>query len=250
MYGGTSLYVSSTPAEDAFFKFSFQILPLILISVGFIFLMIVIYPIVEYQLRYVPRTVNRELLKPIKILANAQAEFESESENKEEASSMISQVDTTNPKNWFPKADYSNIEKPKIVNYTLSIPKLGIQQANVEMGTEDLKKSLIHYPGSSLPGELGNVIIFGHSTLPIFYNPKVYETIFSTLPSLKEGDEVIARIDGIEYTYVVYEMLTVKPDELQVLEQKYDKYDMSLITCVPPGTKWKRLVVKARLKEL
>jgi len=35
-----------------------------------------------------------------------------------------------------------------------------------------------------------------------------------------------------------------------VLEQKNDASYISLITCVPPGTYWKRLVVRAKLTEL
>jgi sortase A len=253
LYGPRILdnYALFSNTGEAFTRTIFEIVPAMMIFVGMTLIGIVIFPILVYQLQYIPHTFKREIIKPIKLLENYQISAQNEENfQKEKAGAVIAQVDTTDPKNWFPEAKYSKLEKPKIVNYTISIPKLGINQANVEIGGENLKKSLIHFPGSSVPGELGNAVIFGHSTLPLFFNPKVYETIFSTLPTLKKGDEIVARVDGIEYKYVIYEMATVDPDELSVLEQKYDKYDMSVITCVPPGTKWKRLVVKARLKEI
>lgn len=231
-------------------RFIFQFAPSILIISGMAIITIVIYPIFAYQLQYIPRTFRREMIKPIKILENYEIQASSEETlQKQKAFSTLNQVDTTNARVWFPDAKFVEEEAPKITNYTISIPKLGIASANVEVGSDNLKKSLVHFPGSALPGELGNPVIFGHSTLPIFFNPKNYETIFSTLPEIQKGDKIIARVDGIEYNYEVYNFYTVNPDEIDVLEQKYDKYDMSLITCVPPGTKWKRLIVKARLKE-
>lgn len=229
-----------------FFKF----IPPILIIGGMAMITIVIYPILIYQIQYIPNTFRKELIKPVKIFENYEIQATSEEQvQKQKVFSNLSQVDTTNARVWFPDAKFVKTTAPKITNYTLSIPKLDIANADVEVGSENLKKSLVHYPGSSLPGELGNPVIFGHSTLPIFYNPKNYETIFSTLPEIQKGDKILARVDGIEYTYVVYNLFTVDPSEIDVLEQKYDTYDMSVITCVPPGTTWKRLIVKARLKE-
>jgi sortase A len=233
-----------------YLHFFFQFIPSVLIFGGMVMITIVIYPIVVYQVQYIPKTLRHEIIKPINILKDYEIQAVSEDNfQKAQAFKAINKVDTTDARVWFPDAKFVKAEAPKIVNYTLSIPKLGIVNANVEVNSEDLKKNLVHYPESALPGELGNPVIFGHSTLPIFFNPKSYETIFSTLPEIKKGDLVIARVDGIEYTYEVYNLFTVDPDKIDVLAQKYDRYDMSLITCVPPGTKWKRLIVKARLKE-
>jgi sortase A len=98
-----------------------------------------------------------------------------------------------------------------------------------------------------LPGQYGNAVIFGHSVLPQFFNPKDYKTIFSTLPTLKEKDEIFINFDGIEYRYQVTKMVETLPEDISVLEQQYDGEYLSLITCVPPGTYLKRLVVRARL---
>ena len=131
----------------------------------------------------------------------------------------------------------------------MSVPKLGIESATVTIGGENLAKSLIHYPGTAVPGKTGNSVIFGHSALPLFFSPTNYKTNFSTLPKLQKGDEIIVNYDGITYKYVVETKFEVLPKDIQVLEQNnYGSY-ISLITCVPPGDprKPRRLVVRARL---
>lgn len=111
----------------------------------------------------------------------------------------------------------------------------------------DLKKSLIQYPQTALPGQLGNTVIFGHSVLPQFFNPKSYLTIFSTLHKLKQGDEILVDFDNIHYKYKVEEMFEIQPTDLSVLEQRFNNRTLTLITCSPPGTYLRRLVIKSNL---
>lgn len=159
--------------------------------------------------------------------------------------------DFTQASLWFPSSkNITKTSKFKVKEYQLSIPKLNIDRARVIIGGEDLTKGLIHYLPVTLPGEHGNVVIFGHSTLPQLYNVRDYKTIFTYLPSLEKGDKVRVIADGSDYEYEVYEMFVVKPDQVSVLEQKFDAAYITLITCVPPGTYWNRLVVKAKLSKL
>src|SRR3989339_1945432 len=156
--------------------------------------------------------------------------------------------DYTQASIWFPASPKLNQPSQLTVKeYTLSIPKLNIKKAKVVVAGEDLTKSLVHYLPQSLPGEYGNVAIFGHSTLPQLYNPKDYKSIFTYLPSLEQGDVIKVKIGDIEYQYQVYDMFVVDPDEVSVLEQQKDGSYLTLITCVPPGTYISRLVVKAKL---
>lgn len=157
--------------------------------------------------------------------------------------------DYTNANIWFPASPQKKIVS-KVTAYTLSIPKLGIKDALVTISGDDLNKSLIHYGGTGLPGEYGTAVIFGHSVLPQFYNPTNYKTIFSTIPTLKTGDEIFVRYDGVEYRYVVYEMIVTEANDLTPLAQRFDDSYVTLITCVPPGTYWKRLNVRARLEKI
>ncbi len=159
--------------------------------------------------------------------------------------------DFTQANLWFPTKPQSGLtQKTNIKEYFLSIPKLNIRDAKVIVGGEDLAKSLVHYLPQSMPGETGNVVIFGHSTLPQLYNPKDYKTIFTYLPSLEKGDKIYIRIGDLGYSYDIYDMIVVNPDKVSVLEQRNDDSYLTLITCVPPGTYWKRLVVKAKLSQL
>ena len=154
--------------------------------------------------------------------------------------------DLSNPNVWFPTSPQKKVVTP-VNTYILSIPKLKIQNAEVMVAGDDLSVSLVHYGGTALPGEYGNTVIFGHSTLPQFYNPKNYKTIFSLLPSLKTGDEINIAYDGISYKYTVYDLAVTGPSDLSALEQRFDDSYLTLVTCVPPGTYWQRLHVFAKL---
>lgn len=159
--------------------------------------------------------------------------------------------DFTNAGLWFPSKPQKNSNKNfNLKSYYLSIPKLNIKDAQVIIGGEELTKSLVHYLPQTLPGEYGNVVIFGHSTLPQLYNPADYKTIFTYLPSLEKGDKVFTKIGEVNYEYEVYDMFVINPEQVSVLEQRNDASYLTLITCVPPGTYWKRLVVRAKLTKL
>lgn len=158
--------------------------------------------------------------------------------------------DFTKSENWFDMKKEENLNRHKTTYYTLSIPKLKIDNAIVRMDSDDLSQSLIQFSGSSVPGKKGNTVIFGHSVLPIFFNPKNYISIFSTLYKLNRGDEVMINFEDISYKYIIESMFEVRPTDIEVLEQNSDTSYVSLITCTPPGDprKPKRLVVRAKIE--
>ena len=68
----------------------------------------------------------------------------------------------------------------------IQIPKIGVDKIFVEgTGREDLKKGPGHYPGTPLPGEIGNAAIAGHRT--------TYGQPFYDLDKLAPGDEIITQ---------------------------------------------------------
>lgn len=204
----------------------------------------VAYPLITYQLSYAPRfepkldSSNIALPSdPIPTVSAAEPTFLPEMIN--------TSLDYTDSSTWFPQSETSS---PVIsTSYTLSIPTLGIDNALVQTGSQDLKNSLIQYPGTAFPGDLGNSVIFGHSVLPQFFNPHNYTTIFSTLHTLTKGEDIIVTHDGATYTYRIYDMYEVMPDNLSPLAQTYDDRYLTLITCTPPGTYLRRLIIRARL---
>lgn len=204
----------------------------------------VIFPILSWQLFYAPSLTSGSFLSPIPKAVVLKGNSIRNVLAKESGSTPF---DSIRASTWFPTGNpRATISK----EYFLSIPKLGIKNAKVSVGSDDLSKSLIHYGGSSLPGEYGNAVIFGHSILPQFFDPTNYKAIFSTLHTLKPGDIIEIIADNVTYRYVIWEFRVVDPSEISVLEQTYDDSYISLITCTPPGTYWKRLVVKARIDKI
>lgn len=210
----------------------------LLLCLGVFFFASAIFPILKFQIQY---SVNfTQLINPLSL------------QNYNNSNSILGSVTTdyTQISNWFESGSsnsnqiFSNTEAS---TYFISIPELKITNAVVTMNSMDLKKSLIQYPQTALPGQLGNTVVFGHSVLPQFFNSKNYLTIFSTLYRLKQGDIILVDYDNSQYKYVVDEMYEVKPTDLSVLEQRYDKKTLTLITCSPPGTYLRRLIIKASL---
>lgn len=160
--------------------------------------------------------------------------------------------DYTKASNWFEGVDTKNFDNSNIFYYTISIPKLGIKKATVAIGGEDLEENLIQYPGTATPGRPGNAVIFGHSILPQFFNPKEYISIFSTLPTVQKGDEIQIEYDGVSFLYRIEDKFEVKPTDLQILEQNPSDAFLTLVTCTPPGhpLRPKRLIVRARIVPL
>jgi sortase A len=200
-----------------------------------------VFPIIKFQLVYSSRF--NQVISPLS--------------NKfyNQGGQVLGEVssDYTQLSNWFinnntdDKTPSLLAEENANTKYFLSIPKLNIFDAVVEIGSMDLKKSLIQYPQTALPGQLGNAVVFGHSVLPQFFNPKAYMTIFSTLFKLNINDEIELKYDNIKYKYVVEDIYEVQATDFSVLEQRFDARYLTLITCSPPGTYLRRLVIKSKI---
>lgn len=212
-------------------------------GLGIILFSSAVLPIITFQLEYAVKF--RQIINPLSVRFYSQT------------GGILGEntTDYTQLNNWFVADSVSKTNSPAQSSltqkpYYLSIPELKINNAIVEIGSQDLKKSLVQYPQTALPGEPGNTIIFGHSVLPQFFNPNSYITIFSTLYRLNVGDQIFVNYDNIKYKYRVEEMYEVKPTDLSVLHQRFDGRYLTLITCSPPGTYLRRLVVKAHLVDI
>jgi sortase A len=235
----TYLYLKkSPPTAKAKLMVKKKKFALLFMLIGLLFFISAIFPILKFQFQYAFNF--RQLINPLSL------QFYNGSQNILGSAT----TDYTQIANWFvPDSSNNNqiFSNDNNSTYLISIPKLKIKDAVVTIGSMDLKKSLIQYPQTALPGQLGNAVIFGHSVLPQFFNPKSYLTIFSTLYKLKQGDEIVIDYDSVKYRYVIDEMFEVKPTDLSVLEQRFDQKNLTLITCSPPGTYLRRLIIKASL---
>jgi LPXTG-site transpeptidase (sortase) family protein len=167
---------------------------------------------------------------------------------------IATDLDYTDLSNWFPDHSVPFIPTSEEKRYILSIPKIGIENAEVVLGGSNLDQHLIQYPGTGLPGDMGSPVIFGHSVLRQFYNPKEtnprrYISIFSTIMTLKDGDPIYIKDGTTTFTYRVSSKTEVKPTDRYILEQQLDTRQLKLVTCTPEGTTLRRGVVTAILDE-
>lgn len=154
-------------------------------------------------------------------------------------------------------------EEPNVVDYSdkgnlIEVPAIGIQapiiflenscaKDNCEKEFEQaLKKGVLHYPNTALPGEKGEIVILGHSAPENW--PKIdYDWIFSDLDKLNPGDKIYVYFEGRRYVFETKEKLFLAAG--QDLPQSLTESDSMLIlmSCWPPGKDRERIAVKAIL---
>ncbi len=134
----------------------------------------------------------------------------------------------------------------------LIIPKLNIDvPVSFDIHYNDVMEAMNHgvahfsIPGANaLPGQVGNLVISGHSAGDIYSN-NPYKFIFSGLERLVPGDLIYINYNSVRYTYQVTGDQTVEPDNVAALIYPTDKPILTLITCTPLGTSRYRLLVTA-----
>lgn len=201
------------------------------LSIGIFVLMQVILPIISFQVWEVGQQYSsKKLISP-----------------KQDIGGQVLGVSVKNKDN-FPSF-FSNLTreiKPSYEDFKLSIPKLKIEEAKVFVDSNDLSTGLAQLPGSALPGEKGNLFISGHSALSPLFSFKT--AIFARLTDLKKGDEIVIEAGGAKFRYEVADLRVVDPKDLSVVNapDSQGRY-VSLMTCVPPGLNFKRLVVLGKM---
>lgn len=134
-----------------------------------------------------------------------------------------------------------------------NIPVIGVGNVNLIARDWDalekdiqqaLRSGVVHYPGTALPGEKGNVVITGHSSF-YAWDPGRFKDVFGLLHEVKPQDKIYLFHNQKRYTYEIFDIRVVKPTEIDVLGQTNDER-LTLITCTPLGTNLKRLVVTAK----
>ncbi|MFC6043204.1 class E sortase [Nocardioides hankookensis] len=133
----------------------------------------------------------------------------------------------------------------------LHIPALGKKWSWVVVegvSEDDLAKGPGHFPGTALPGEVGNFAVAGHRA--------THGEPFAELDKLQVGDPVVVEtVDG----WLVYDVTWVRilsPSATEVLAPvaghpgtKAEQRTVTLVTCNPRWSSTERLVVGAQLVE-
>ncbi|OGG15438.1 hypothetical protein A3D77_03000 [Candidatus Gottesmanbacteria bacterium RIFCSPHIGHO2_02_FULL_39_11] len=142
--------------------------------------------------------------------------------------------------------------EPVSAKFGIIIPKIGANAPiapNIDAGNPDiylaaLKKGVAHAAGTVFPGVTGNIYLFAHST-DNFWNVGRYNAIFYLLKELEKGDEVDLFLNGKRHIYRVTNKLVVDPTEIEYLTRQTNYEQLTLQTCWPPGTTFKRLIILA-----
>ncbi|MBI2597349.1 class E sortase [Candidatus Daviesbacteria bacterium] len=208
-----------------------KIIPLGFLSVGIFLLVQIILPVISFQIWLIGQKYSNNLMISPSSPKRGQ----------------ILGVSVQNQQTFPAFVSATSRETPVNFNeFSLTIPKLKINQAPVLVDSNDLSKGLVHLPGSALPGEKGNIFISGHSALNKLFSLK--SVPFANLTNLKKGDQILVEALGVKFKYEVFEIKVVDPSDLSVIapSDPQGRY-ISLMTCVPPGLNYKRLVVLGKM---
>lgn len=208
-----------------------KLIPLIFLSIGIFLLVQVTAPLVSFQIWEMGQNLNSE------VLATPNAS----------GGGKVLGVSVQSQDN-FP-AFVSSLKRetrPSYSEFALTIPRLKLDRVKVEVDSNDLSQNLAQLPGSALPGEKGNVFISGHSALSQLFSLK--QAWFTNLTDLKPGDEIVVEAGGAKFKYQVAGLKVVDPKDISVINppDSQGRY-VSLMTCVPPGLNFKRLVILGKM---
>lgn len=130
------------------------------------------------------------------------------------------------------------------------LPTLGKKEMHVVVegvSREDLKKGPGHYPGTDLPGGLGNMVISGHRT--------TYGAPFNRLDEVHLGDPIVIETRTEFFTYRVIRSFVVLPSAVGETSHVPNHPGvvptqrlLTLTTCNPKYSARTRLVVRAELQ--
>jgi LPXTG-site transpeptidase (sortase) family protein len=129
----------------------------------------------------------------------------------------------------------------------LYIPRLKLDWVMVEgVSMDDLRGAPGHYPGTALPGQVGNFAAAGHRERGMFWD----------LDEVQPGDFVIMETRTNWYVYKIFQNHIVTPHSIEVIAPTPNKpgvaptqADITLTTCNPKWDNYQRLVVHGTLLE-
>lgn len=109
---------------------------------------------------------------------------------------------------------------------------------------EYLKQGAVVLPLGRNFGEPGNMVVTAHSSGTAAFGP--YRFAFAKLSELKKDDQFSIATAGHRYTYQVYGKEVVWPHQVDHLPHD-NRSTVTLVTCWPLWTNFKRLLVNAEL---
>ncbi len=141
-------------------------------------------------------------------------------------------------------------ELKNVENNMINISKISVKAPIVwdvreDNILEELKNGVVHYYGTSHPGEGSNIFISGHSS-NYFWISNEYDNIFSLLDKLENGDRIEISYKNKQFFYDVTDKKIVGAKDVGVLYNTPEE-TLTLMTCWPVGTSLNRLIIQAKL---
>lgn len=142
---------------------------------------------------------------------------------------------------------------PINTDFSLVIDKIGAKSAivaQVDAGNSRLyqvalKSGIAQAKGTAFPGEGHNIFLFAHSSADLLTAQR-YNSVFYLMHHLIVGDQIRVWYQGIEHIYSVEKKLIVDPSDTKYLSERGSEETLTLMTCWPAGTTFKRLIVIAK----
>jgi sortase A len=138
-------------------------------------------------------------------------------------------------------------------HFSVVVPKIdaaadvvaNVDTADKEEYLEALRNGVAHAKGTYFPGQSESIFLFAHSTdSPVNFSR--YNAVFYLLRKLEEGDTVLLYFADKKYVYEVEDKFTTNIDDTTWITESTDDERLLLMTCDPPGTTWRRLIIQAR----
>ena len=131
----------------------------------------------------------------------------------------------------------------------ITVPRLGLKDVAVPTGSKqaDLdREGILRLRGSGLPWIAGsNTFVAGHA---LGFPRTRVPYVFYKLNKMKPGDEIFVEDkEGQEYTFRVYDLMTVEPNDYWTTNPVEGKTVISLQSCTPIPTFENRLIVRGEL---
>jgi sortase A len=131
----------------------------------------------------------------------------------------------------------------------ITVPRLGLKDVAVRTGSKQAeldREGILRVRGSGLPWISGsNTFITGHA---LGFPRTRVPYVFYKLGKMKPGDEIfIEDKEGHEYTFRVYDLMTVEPNDYWTTYPVEGKTIVSLQSCTPIPTFENRLIVRGEL---
>ena len=121
----------------------------------------------------------------------------------------------------------------------VQIPKIGLVHPIFEGVTLTvIDHGPGHWPGSAVPGQLGNAVFAGHRV--------THSHPFRRINELVAGDEIIFKMQNGTFTYKMTASQIVTPKDVHIVNPTRDA-TVTLFACHPPGSARQRYVVRGAL---